>query len=107
MDKRKRVETKYSVALPAKYGEEYRINRKFLPDGPGDLAYDLIRHWGRTSLMPDPGNEGTTKGGSAWVLMPIEELVTRALDTAEAFYAELHKRGLMLELDFPESPEEE
>lgn len=102
----KRIETKFSVAIPDRYQENYSINRKIIPEGPADLAFELIRQWGRTSIMPDPANDETKTPSSTWVLMPPEELITRAFNVAEAFYAEVQKRGMFIELDYTETPKD-
>jgi len=102
---KKRVESKYSVATQHYRDDSYTISRKQIPDGPADLAFELIRQWGRTSLMPDPVHP-TERDAVSWVLMPPEALITRAFDVAEMFLAECQKRGMVLELDYTETPEE-
>lgn len=99
MTKQKVVDTKYAVARQG-YRGDYEIHRKELIIGPADLALDLVRHWGRTSLMPSPGTQDPSGASTAWVLMPIEELIPRAFEAAELFYAEAEKRGMVMHLDF-------
>lgn len=65
------------------------------PGQIGQFAMELVRSWG---LVVGKASEEDSAGRSVMAVMPIEEVVGRACDLAEGTFAELGKRGLLVEI---------
>lgn len=78
---------------------EILVYRKNVLDCKAELALLMIEKWGMVQGYPD----GEDSAGRAKIgLMPIEKLIERAFESAEAAYAEIEKRGWSLEIPPPE-----
>ena len=81
--------------LDDRWKEGYQIHDTRTPCSEGILAIHLIERWGSVAGKPD----GEDTAGRAKIgLQTPRELVDRACNTAEITFAELEKRGWMLEM---------
>jgi hypothetical protein len=66
-----------------------------LPDDVGRFAMALIERWGLVAAMPD-GEDSS--GRAKLALLPVEEMIERAVGTAETAYRVLAERGHLIEV---------
>lgn len=71
------------------------VHEQELPSNVARFAFSLIEKWGLVAGRPD-GEDSA--GRSRLGLMPANEIVTRAFDTAEIAWTEAQRRGWMLEV---------
>lgn len=71
------------------------------PDEIGKIALELLTRWGMVAGM-DIGREDTA-GRAVMELMPVEEVVDRAVSMAKLFVQRLENDGLMIRIpeDYP------
>lgn len=79
--------------------KECLIYKKQVLDGKAELALLMIEKWGMVQGFPD-GEDST--GRAKLGLMPIDKLIERAFESAEAVYKEIEKRGWSMEIPAPE-----
>lgn len=78
--------------------EEITFHRKTLLDSKAEFATEMLVKWGVVAAMPD----GEDSAGRAKLkIMPIDELVQRACETAEKAFTEFGKRGWILDVPAP------
>lgn len=82
------------VHRAVQYGEAKVVyHARIVQDPVAELAYRLCERWGTIAGLPD-GEDSS--GRQKIALMPVDELVKRSCDTAQALFAEFDKRGLLL-----------
>lgn len=85
-----------------KFGETIKIFREHIPNEVGELATEFARHFGIVAAKI----EGEDKAGRAKLeLQTVEEVVQRSCDLAEKLWAEMNKRGWILDLPIPKAPQ--
>ena len=79
--------------------KETLIYKKNVLDTKAELALTMIEKWGMVQGYPD----GEDSAGRAKIgLMPIDKLIERAFESAEAAFTEIEKRGWLMEVPPPE-----
>lgn len=63
------------------------------PDMRGKLAIDMAVRWG---MVAGNTNSEDSKGRAKIDLMPVDEVVTRAVETADLLMTEIERRGWMI-----------
>ena len=84
----------------SKYGNDIQV--LLVPGTKAKIATELLSRWGMVAGKPD-GEDSA--GRAKLALMPVEEVVTRAVEAADLAVNEMKKRGWFLEI--PPQEEEE
>lgn len=74
------------------------VYQKNVLDRRAEIALIMIEKWGMVAGYTD-GEDSA--GRSKIELMPVDQLVERAFSTAEVAYAEIERRGWLLEIPAP------
>lgn len=77
---------------------------KYAPDPRAMLFVDLITRWGIFSIDTAPG---AGERRSSVSLVPVEQVVQRAVDMTELAWDEMTKRGWLLKVDRTPPPEDD
>ena len=79
--------------------EEVTFHKKTILDSKAEFATEMLIKWGMVTGVPD----GEDSAGRAKLkVMPVDELVQRACETAEKAFTEFEKRGWILEVPTPQ-----
>jgi hypothetical protein len=79
---------------------EVVLFRKNMPNNKAELAIELIAKWGLVSAKDD-GED--TAGRHKLTLMPVSEVVERAIEMADQAITEMEKRGWFINLPEPDN----
>jgi len=78
--------------------EEMTIHKHTVLDTRAECAIEMLIKWGMVAEVPD-GEDSA--GRFKLKLMPVDELVQRACETADKAFREFEKRGWTLEIPSP------
>lgn len=88
-----------------KYGvSDIQLHERMHPDLQGRIATDLVTRWGMVAAMPD----GEDSAGRLKLrLMTPDELVARAMETADRLVKAMHEAGNLLMLPSLPDPDKD